>query len=216
MSENRGQLGQMSFAAKRRRYHVIRRRRRLLRSVVAAVLVLAIAGAGFYTAARTLGWIPTSTEVESPPPTGKLTADELAYYEYVSPRVRELAEVTEELEELGEERSRNLVAIQLHGARMTTLVREIKKFREEHGTPARFLKVDQSFEKGADLTTMAMQEAQRGLFAFDWDRVAGAVETFDRGNAAFEEAVAAIDAAAAWGNVLARVPNLGLELGRPI
>jgi hypothetical protein len=143
----------------------------------ALVLVLAMSGA---VVAIDRGWFG-ETEVEvSPGAPGApiLTAEERAYYEYVTPRLRELAAQARELARLGEEKSRDLFEIQARGARLDELVDEIAAFGRAHGIPARFAPVGAGFAEGARLARQGMEESRRGFATFDWDRVAAAVPIF--------------------------------------
>jgi hypothetical protein len=143
-------------------------------AVVSAVLVVSAAFA------FERGWLgQADVEVGTPPAAApELTAEEVAYYDYVAPRLRELAAQARELARLGEEKSRNLFEIQVRGRRLNELVDEIAAYGREHGIPARFAGVAAGFAEGARLTRQAMEESQAGMRTFDWDRVATAVPVF--------------------------------------
>jgi hypothetical protein len=155
------------------------RNRKIARWLAAIAVVAAalIAGAAL---AFERGWLgEADVEVGTPPAAApELTAEEVAYYDYVAPRLRELAAQARELARLGEEKSRNLIEIQARGRRLDELVDEIAAYGREHGIPARFAAVAAGFAEGARLTGQAMEESQSGFRSFDWGRVAAAVPVF--------------------------------------
>ena len=144
---------------------------------MAVIVTLLVASAAF---AFERGWLgEADVEVGTPPAAApELTAEELAYYEYVAPRLRELAAQARELAHLGEEKSRNLLEIQARGRRLDELIDEVAAYGRDHGIPARFAGVAAGFAEGARLTRRAMDESQAGFRTFAWDRVAAAVPIF--------------------------------------
>ncbi len=128
-----------------------------------------------------------------PPAAAGFNAEERAYYAFVAPRLRQLAAETRELAELGERRSRNLLAIQGRQRRVEALLDELDRFLDEHGTPGRFAATSDSYLDGAASTREGIDEAREGFRRFDWDRVARATGVFTDGAAEIARAVSELD-----------------------
>jgi hypothetical protein len=124
-----------------------------------------------------------------------LSPEERTYYDFVAPRLRELAAQARELARLGEEKSRDLFAIRAHGDRLNELGEELDAFIAANGTPDRFASVEGGYREGIRLAKRGMQEAQRGFLSFDWDRVARAVPVFAAGADRLDSAVQGLDIA---------------------
>ena len=169
------------------------------RTVLPAALVflLVIAG-GAYALDRVVDWSSLISgdppTVASPaPPGAQLNRQERDYYDYVAPRLRELAAEASQLERLAARRSRNLFALQRGGESVQRLVDEIDVFERDQGTPPRFAAASASYREGARLVLAAMTETREAFRSFAWDRIASAVGVFGQGAALLAQAVTEMD-----------------------
>lgn len=115
----------------------------------------------------------------SPPP--GLSADEQAFYAFVAPRLARISAESEELVDLAEERSRNLLELQTRGERIDEGAQEIDDYVSAHGVPDRFAAAHHQYRQGIAGIRAGMEEARTGFLRFDWDRVAAAVDRFTEG-----------------------------------
>jgi hypothetical protein len=170
------------------------KRRRFIAAILTASLVTALGLAGVVIAFDR-GWLGDSeVDVGTPPPAATaLSAEEQAYYDYVAPRLRELAAQARALARLGEEKSRDLFQIQARGDRLDELISEIAAYGREHGIPPRFAGAAAGFAEGARLVRQAMDESHAGFTRFDWDRVAAAVPVFLEGADRLDTAAAELE-----------------------
>ena len=169
-------------------------RARGARRTAAGAAVLLAVGIGAVAAAWGGGWPLIDVQSGTPPPAAAgFNAEERAYYAFVAPRLRQLAAETRELAELGERRSRNLLAIQGRQRRVEALLDELDRFLDEHGTPGRFAATSDAYLDGAASTREGIDEAREGFRRFDWDRVARATGVFTDGAAEIARAVSELD-----------------------
>jgi hypothetical protein len=168
-------------------------RRRWARVGLIVIVTLVIAAVVMQRA----GWLgDDEVEVGTVPAAAvDLSPRERAYYDFVAPRLRELSAQARELATLGQEKSRDLLAIRAHGDRLNELGDELDAFILANGTPDRFATVETGYRKGISLARRGMQEAQRGFLTFDWDRVARAVPVFVAGAERLETTVSDLDVA---------------------
>lgn len=182
-----------SLQAKRGRLGHGVRARGARRTAAGAAVLLAV-GVGAVAAAWGGGRPLIDVQSGTPPPAAAgFNAEERSYYTFVAPRLRQLAAETRELAELGERRSRNLLAIQGRQRRVEALLDELDRFLDEHGTPGRFAATSDSYLDGAASTREGIDEAREGFRRFDWDRVARATGVFTDGAAEIARAVSELD-----------------------
>lgn len=144
---------------------------------MALILVLAVGVVAYH-----VGWLTSEVEPGAPaPPAEALSAEEQAYYEYVAPRLRYAAAEARYLADLGEQRSRNILELQEHRNTLTTLLREIARYTEEHAVPERFAEVDAAFREGAAIATLAMRDAVEAFTSFEFARFGEIVPRFREG-----------------------------------
>jgi hypothetical protein len=121
---------------------------------------------------------PAETPLPAAPAT---TAEERAMYDYVSPRLAALTAEAELLEQMGRERSRNLVELQVRSDRVSQLADEIDSFLAYTPVPSRFQPAIDRYVAAVAETRAGMQESRAAVFRFDWDAVAAGLDHFSRG-----------------------------------
>ena len=123
-----------------------------------------------------------ATRVYAPvQPTAALSPDERAYVEFVSPRLEELVDETSAVTVLVQERSRNVVALNSRGVRISELSSEIKDFGDQQGVPGRFMQVDISIRDGLTLANGAIDNARKALLRFRFDSIPKLIPEFAAG-----------------------------------
>lgn len=163
------------------------------RSVV--VLLVLLAAAGGLAAASVWRQVQETTP-ESVAPPSALPRAEARLYAALLGRIRPAAAEAQSLVQLGESRSRNLLAIRSAQARMSALLDAIDAFIESAPATERFDDALAAYRTGSISIRDAMDEAQAAFLRFDWDRVAAATSTLDRGASDLRRSVALLYAAA--------------------
>ncbi len=154
-------------------------------------------------------WLGGEPDAGTPPPAAAdFTEEERTFYAYVGPRLRDLAAEAQAAEELGRNKSRNLLAFQRHGRRIDDLGDEIDDYLEEHPTPARFASAMALYERGIAATRHAMDHAQSGFLTLNWDRVATAIPIMGNGARDLADALAMLESEAGE-------PELATPTGTP-
>jgi hypothetical protein len=124
-----------------------------------------------------------------------LSADEQAFYSFVSPRLATISAESDRLVQLAEGRSRNLLELQTRGGRIDEGARAIDGYVSDHGVPPRFDEAFTQYRRGIGAIRYGIGEARSGFLNFDWDRVAGAVDEFSEGAADLSHAFETLQAA---------------------
>ncbi|MGI8404466.1 MAG: hypothetical protein ACR2OE_06830, partial [Thermomicrobiales bacterium] len=119
-----------------------------------------------------------------------LTPDETSYVEFVSPRLEELVDETSAVTVLVQERSRNVVALNSRGVRISELSSEIESFGDQHGVPTRFKQVDISIRDGLALANRAINNAHKALLRFRFDSIPTLIPEFAAGRDKLTSALA--------------------------
>ena len=162
------------------------------RGLAVGLALVAVVGA----LVAAVAWPPAGEEAPvaaSPPPA--LSADEAAFYGELMPRLRAAAEQAHELANLGESRSRNLLAIRTAQRRMNDRLGAVDAVAADAASD-RFAPALAAYRGGARAVRAAMEEAQAGFVRLDWDRVARATALMARGTAELDRAVALLEGAA--------------------
>lgn len=132
-----------------------------------------------------------ATRVYAPvQPKVALSPEETSYVEYVSPRLEELVDQTSAVTVLVQERSRNVVALNSRGVRISELSSEIESFGEQHGVPTRFKQVDISIRDGLALANGAIDNARKALLRFRFDSIPTLIPEFAAGRDKLTSALA--------------------------
>lgn len=141
------------------------------------LLLLGIGAAGIIVAGG------GATRIYDPlPANATLSADEDAYVAYVGPRLQELVDEMTQVTTLVRQRSRNIIKLNTHGVRITTLAAEIQDYGDQYGVPRRFATVDASIRDGCKLATDSIQEARDTLITFDFSAIPALIPKFTRGS----------------------------------
>jgi hypothetical protein len=174
-------------------------RRRFRRRAVTLGLasIVAIAVVAGVLAWQRDDWFGTPIDAGTPaPPAASLPPADLAFYDYVGPRLRDVAAESQRLADLGRERSRNLIELQRRGDRVTELGQQIDNYAFNHPVPATFATAFQHYRAGIAAARRAMDETRAAFARFDWDRVAQAVTVMERGAANLSAASQLLERAA--------------------
>lgn len=154
-------------------------------TLVAATLLLLITLVGVT--------VSTTSDVsvgEPLPVTGAMTADERAYYDYVSPRLARLVGEVDDVVELVDRKSRDLLTLTLSGERIESLTDEILGYADEHGVPKRFRGVHDDIVKGAGMMTRSFGEAKAVLRRLNFSRMTTLIGEFNAASAQLHDAQA--------------------------
>ena len=150
--------------------------------------------------AGAVAWPPAGDDVPaiaSPPP--RLSDAEATFYADLAPRLRAAAEQAQALVDLGEGRSRNLLAIRAEQRRMDDRLGAVDAIAAARAAPDRFAPALAVYRDGARTVRTAIDEAEAGFLRLDWDRVARATESMAQGAFELDRAVTLLDAAAGVG-----------------
>lgn len=142
--------------------------------------------------------------VSAPPASGgtpepavvRLTDDERRFFAFVDPRLRSIAAESDALAELGNTRSRNILAIQTRATRVDELAKEIDDFTASLPAPARFADGMGAYRQGVATMHGAMTDAKAAFLRFDWTALKTAVDQFSLGAATMHRATAGLEGAA--------------------
>jgi hypothetical protein len=164
------------------------RRRRLGIAVgMAAVVVLALAAIVWWEEDALFGEVvDPGTPIPAAP---SLTPEEVAFYEYVAPRLRAVTAEAEKLAELGRAKSRNVIELQRRGDRVNDISQQIDDQVGAQPVPVVFAPAMQRYSAGIGAVLRATEESRSAFVTFDWDRVARAVEEMETGAAELASAV---------------------------
>ncbi len=133
----------------------------------------------------------------TPIPVGpSLTREEIAFYEYIAPRLRAVTAEAAKLAELGRERSRNVIELQRRGERVSDISQQIDDYVASGPVPARFAPGIRRYAVGIVAVRRAIEESRAAFVSFDWDRVARAVEEMEDGADDLAAAVRELEEAA--------------------
>lgn len=144
--------------------------------------------------------------VSAPPASGgtpepavvRLTEDERRFYAFVDPRLRSIAAESDVLAELGNSKSRNILAIQTRATRVDELAKEIDEFIVSLPAPARFADGMGVYRQGVTTLHGAMTDAKVAFLRFDWTALKTAVDRFSLGAATMHRATAGLELAAGF------------------
>ena len=146
--------------------------RRTLTFALAALLVMTTIGVSISTA--------SDISLDAPPPASQaLSVDERSYYEFVAPRLDRLVVEVDEVVTMVDGKSRDIIALTVHGDRIEELTDEIVTFGEEHGIPPRFDDVHGLIVSGTDTVTYTFGEARLALRRFNFSKMTTLVSEFD-------------------------------------
>lgn len=123
-------------------------------------------------------------------PAAALSPAEQAYVEFISPRLEELVDQTSAVTVLVGARSRNIVALNTRGVRISDLSTEIKEFGDQQGVPTRFKQVDISIRDGLALANGAIDNARKALLRFRFDSIPALIPQFAAGRDKLTSALA--------------------------
>lgn len=149
------------------------------------VLLFGIGAAGIVVAGG------GATRIYDPlPANALLSPEEDAYVAYVGPRLQELVDEMTQVTALVRQRSRNVIKLNTHGVRITTLAAEIQDYGEQHGVPSRFAMVDASIRDGCHLATNSIEEARQTFVTFDFSAIPALIPQFAEGSQELTAALA--------------------------
>jgi hypothetical protein len=163
---------------------MLRSLHRRLIFIVAAVLFIVGAGLYFASAGRNELEeiaVPPAQSGTPMPTAAAVSSDERAFYEYVGARLRAMSAESQELIKLGNERSRNVVELQVRSNRVIGLADQIDEYIESRTPPARFVPAVAQYEAGVQLIRSGIADAKSAVLRFDWDAVATALDVFENG-----------------------------------
>lgn len=129
----------------------------------------------------------------SPVPVAAPSAGERAYAAELRARLAASDETARELVRLGEEKSRNLLAIRAAQGRMRAAFDRTDAFLRDNPPPPAAAPAVAVYQEGAAAVRTAMDEAWAGFTRFDWARVRRATERLRAGEAALARAVTELD-----------------------
>jgi hypothetical protein len=180
--------------------------RRSIRSIAVTIVALLLVLTGVGVSLSTGTAIPLA----SPTTTSQtFTVDEATYYEYVAPRLERLVKETDNVVELVRTRSRNVIALSVHGNRIDTLASDIRAYGTTHPVPARFAAVHQQILDGTKKATSAIADAKTALRRFDFSGIPQLIPQFEAGS---ETLHTAWDAMTAIANATPVAPASGSSL----
>jgi hypothetical protein len=107
-----------------------------------------------------------------------LSDDETAYYEYVAPRLDRLVVEIDDVVQMVEEKSRDILALTVSGNRIEELTREITHYGEQHGVPDRFGEIHQVILEATGIAFYTFDQARQALRTFNFSRMTGLVQDF--------------------------------------
>jgi hypothetical protein len=173
----------------------LHRRRRLGIAVVAtAAIVLMLAGVVWWQEDALLG---EEVDPGTPQPAApSLTQEEMAFYEYVAPRLRAVTAEAQKLAELGRGKSRNVIELQRRGDRIGDISRQIDDYMTARPVPVAFAPGMQRYSVGIAAVRRATEESRSAFVTFDWERVAKAVDVMETGATDLALAVRELERAA--------------------
>ncbi len=125
--------------------------------------------------------VPPAENSTPVPAAVSISPEEQAFYGYAGARLRALTAEAAVLVKLGDERSRNLVELQVRGDRVIELADQIDTFIAENTIPARFMLAVDLYRTGVEAARTGISNAKSAVLRFDWDAVATALESFENG-----------------------------------
>ncbi len=132
--------------------------------------------------------VPPAVEGTPVPIVAQVSEEERAYYEYVGGRLRALTAEAAALAKLGDERSRNLVELQVRRDRVKLIADQIDAYVEKTPLPPRFTLAMTDYREGMTALRSGMEESTSAFLRFDWDAVASGLVTFKSGAAQLDSA----------------------------
>jgi hypothetical protein len=173
----------------------LQRRRRLGIAVAAiAAIALMLAGVVWWQQDALVGEeVDPGTPLPAAP---NLTKEELAFYEYVAPRLRAVTAEAQKLAELGRGKSRNVIELQRRGDRIGDISQQIDDYMTARPVPVVFAPGMQRYSVGIEAARRATEESRSAFVTFDWERVAKAVDVMETGAADLASAVRELEQAA--------------------
>jgi hypothetical protein len=138
---------------------------------------------------------PPADTGASVPAAVTLTPEEQAFYDYVGPRLSHLAAEADALAGLGQERSRNLIELQVRSDRVSRISDEIASYVTNVPIPARFAGAMAEYDSGVAALRTGMEDARTAFFGFDWEALGAALDRFTVGADRIARADRMLDAA---------------------
>lgn len=130
------------------------------------------------TLVGSIGDAPTFERISNPG-NHSLTDPEQAYLAYMVPRLDRLIEEVTAVSSLVDERSRNIIALQGYGNRITTLTSDIIEWDDENEVPDDFLPSHASLLRVAGDLRGLVDEAQGALLRLDFAGVGDMIPRFE-------------------------------------
>jgi hypothetical protein len=121
---------------------------------------------------------PAGTPV---PAVAAVTDEEEAFYKFVGARLRAITAESTVLAQLGEERSRNVVELQVRSDRVLELCDQIDDYLAANPVPTRFETAVATYRSGSVTLRTGIDDAKSSILRFDWDGVAAALDRFEEG-----------------------------------
>ena len=203
-------IGKLNFM---RSHGRIGHRGRLVAALVIVLLLGSVAAVLFEREQLADVVVPPAVEGTPVPIVAQVTNDERAYYEFVGGRLRALTAEAAALAKLGNERSRNIVELQVRRDRVTLIADQIDAFVETTALPPRFSTAMTDYDVGMVALRSGMEEATSAFFRFDWDAVATGLVTFERGAAQLDSAYLQLRSIVAGESTPVAGLNPGLTFG---
>lgn len=107
-----------------------------------------------------------------------LSAEENAYYEYVAPRLDRLVVEIDEVVQMVDGRSRDILALTISGNRIEELTRDITEYGEQNGVPSRFRDIHLAIVDATETATYTFDQARQALRTLNFSRMTGLVQDF--------------------------------------
>jgi hypothetical protein len=163
---------------------ILRASRRRAPGIIAVLLL--IVGVGLligYAGRDTIEEIVVSAAERGTPMAAPVAASpaERSFYSYVGARLRALNAESAELARLGDERSRNLMELQVRSDRVIELADQIDAYIAATGVPPRFSLAVEKYQSGILDVRTGIDDAKSAVLRLDWDAVAVALDLFENG-----------------------------------
>jgi hypothetical protein len=174
----------------------------MARAFIALVVAAAIVG-GFWWLGLPAALQPAISPDASPAgPAGigsplAIPAHAAAWAAAFRPSVAAADDTARRLAAMGQQKSRDLLAIRAAQREMIGRLGAADAFLREHPTPAGADAAVAAYREGAARIRAAMDDALAGFLRFDWDRVRRATAELTAGEAALARTLAALDQAVA-------------------
>lgn len=110
-----------------------------------------------------------------------VSPEERAFYDFVGPRLRSMTAEARELNRMGQERSRDLIGLQVRSDRVFKLAAEVDEYVAARPVPPRFAGAVAQFQAAVAAMRTGSDQARSAFLRFDWNAIAAGLATFGTG-----------------------------------